>query len=270
MQTTSSSEEAGTVRAVDRAIQILKCFSIERPILTVVQIQEVLGLSRTTIYRIMDTLIHHKLVKELPDPQRYVLSYAVGNLAAVWHASIDVVAEARPILEELRTDTGETVVLFRLEDGRRISVLDLRTPHKLGFARGLGETEHISRGASGKAILAYAIESVFREAMGTAPPETDEARLRTELREVRERGYALTAGEVFVGAIGVSAPYFDSNGAVAGSVGLFAPQARVEIARLPDYAKKVVAAAARVSSALGAPPGAKETAAERAGAHEAI
>jgi DNA-binding IclR family transcriptional regulator len=95
--------------------------------------------------------------------------------------------EVRPILEGLWANTGETAVIFMLDDGRRVSVLDLRTPHKLGFARVLGETEHISKGASGKAILAYVSDQAFRKITAIASPEVDETRLRSDFREVRER-----------------------------------------------------------------------------------
>src|SRR5215472_15727056 len=100
------------VRAVARAIDILECFSREKPWMSVHEIQRRVSLSRPTLYRLLETLIAKGLVRVEGDPQRFALDFGIGRLAHKWIAGIDVVPLARPILEALRNATKETTALF--------------------------------------------------------------------------------------------------------------------------------------------------------------
>ena len=80
---------------------------------------------------------------------------------------------ARPVLEKLREDTGETAALFVLREQKRICVLELESHHALTIARGIGDTGDITLGASGKAILAYLDEKrrdAILDQVTTGPP----------------------------------------------------------------------------------------------------
>jgi IclR family transcriptional regulator, acetate operon repressor len=174
-------------------------------------------------------------------------------LAHVWMSRVDVTRLARPILERLREATDETVALFVLRGDKRLCVLELPSPHALAISRGVGETEHISRGASGKAILAYALQDErLAESFWRALPDgTDRKRLSDDLERTREDGFAVSRGEKFVGAVAIAAPFFDHTGQVAGSIGLFAPEARLGEERIPHGARLVIEAAHRLSEELG-------------------
>src|SRR5579871_3182997 len=109
---------AGGVRAVDRAIAILQCFTPDQPALSVIEIQKRVGLSRPTLYRLLQTLAQRDLIQAEGDPQRFRLSHGVMKLSHVWLKGLDVVALARSTVENLRDLTGETAALFRLQEDR--------------------------------------------------------------------------------------------------------------------------------------------------------
>src|SRR3982751_6082691 len=90
--------DGSTVRAVDRAIAILQCFTDDKPALSVLEIQKRVGLSRTTLYRLLQTLAASGLIKAEGDPQRFRLAHGVMELAHVWLAGLDKVDVARPVL----------------------------------------------------------------------------------------------------------------------------------------------------------------------------
>ena len=92
------SAKGKSVRAVERAIDILECFLPENPWMSVLEIQRKVPLSRPTLYRLLQTLIAKGLVRAEGDPQRFALDFGIGRLAHSWVAGIDVVALARPIL----------------------------------------------------------------------------------------------------------------------------------------------------------------------------
>ncbi|ANV99615.1 IclR family transcriptional regulator [Bradyrhizobium icense] len=242
--------EGSTVRAVDRAIAILQCFTAEKPALSVLEIQRRVGLSRPTLYRLLQTLAATGLVKAEGDPQRFRLAHGVMELAHVWLAGLNEVDVARPILERLRESTGETAALFVLREQKRICVLELESHHALTIVRGVGDTGDITLGASGKAILAY-LDEGRRKAILDQTPKARRAELVKALEVVRSRGFATSQGEVIVGAVALAAPTFNHNGEVAGCIGVFGPKARVKDSDIPRFGALVVRAANAVSEQFG-------------------
>ena len=241
---------ASTVRAVDRAIAILQCFTADKPALSVLEIQKRVDLSRPTLYRLLQTLGASGLIKAEGDPQRFRLSHGVMELAHVWLAGLDKVDVARPILEELRKNTGETAALFVLREQKRICVLELESHHALAIARGIGDTGDITLGASGKAILAH-LDETRRDTILDQIAKPRRAELIKALEVARSRGYAVSHGEVFVGAVALAAPTFNHNGEVAGCLGLFGPKARVKDSDIPRFGALVMQAANAVSEQFG-------------------
>src|SRR5215510_8178530 len=95
------------VRAVDRAVEILRAFSAERPSLSVLEIEKKVHLSRPTVYRLLETLASHGFVRAHGTPQRFSLDYAVGQIAQNWLEGLDPIAVGRPIVERLHEETKE-------------------------------------------------------------------------------------------------------------------------------------------------------------------
>jgi DNA-binding IclR family transcriptional regulator len=247
----ASKEDSKNVRAVERAIDILECFLPDKPWMSVIEIQQRVPLSRPTLYRLLQTLTAKGLIRTQGEPQRFALDFGVGRLAHSWIAGIDVIALARPILERLRGATGETTALFVRRGGLRQCVAELVSPHVLAISRGLGEADHLWRGASGKAILAYLEDEEVAAIMRALPKTIDKAALLDDLSRVRKDGFFISRGEVFVGAIAIAAPYFDHTGRVAGSIGVFGPQARLDKQWSAETASSVVKSAAELSAASG-------------------
>jgi IclR family transcriptional regulator, acetate operon repressor len=239
------------VRAVDRAIDILQCFLPDKPWMSVLEIQKKVPLSRPTLYRLLQTLAVKGLVRAEGEPRRFALDYGIGRLARSWIAGIDVIELARPILEQLRTETGETSALFVRRGNLRQCVLELTSSHVLAISRGVGETDHVLRGASGKAILAFMGKNDAALVMRTLPKAINAKQLSADLARVRRDGLAISRGEVFVGAIAIAAPYFDHTDRVVGSVGVFGPQARHNGTWVTKTTASVAKSAVQLSAALG-------------------
>lgn len=242
-----------SVRAVDRAVAILQCFTADKPSLSVLDIQRRVGLSRPTLYRLLNTLAATGLVQAEGDPQRFRLAHGVMRLAHVWLSGLDAVEVARPILEGLREETGETAALFVTRGDDRVCVLEMTSRHVLAISRGVGDTGEVGQGASGKAILAFVPPPRLVAFLDGMPDDARRRHLRDALETARRRGYAVSRGEVFAGAVAIAAPFFDHRGEVAGSVGLFGPSARMTDDRMDVFAGHVMAAARTLSDKLGRP-----------------
>jgi DNA-binding IclR family transcriptional regulator len=230
---------AGSVRAVARALDVLRCFSIERPQLSVAELGKQLQLSRPTLYRLLATLEKSGFVHAEGVPLRFRLGPAIGPLAQVWSSNLNLPQISAPVLEELRRDAEETVALLVPRGDQRLCVAELPGPHALTVVRGVGATAPLARGASGKAILAH---MAGRERLQ-----------RKEFDKIRRSGYALSRGELMPGVVAVAAPFFDRAGVVAGSVAVFAAEVRFGSRRDREVARMVVNAAQKLSALLGRP-----------------
>jgi IclR family transcriptional regulator, acetate operon repressor len=240
-----------SVRAVDRAIEILDCFSADRPSMSVIEIQKRVGLSRPTLYRLLETLASRGFIRAHGTPQRFSLDYGVGRLAQNWLSGLDPIAAAKPILERLHEETSETVALMITREHEAVCVLELPSSHPLSMVRGIGPTGPLARGATGKAILAFMDEKDLRSAIANLPKDINRATLLDDLAKVRRDGFRVSRGEIYAGAVAVAAPFFDHMHHVAGSIGVFGPEARLSDDRVAQIAKRVQSSAAALSSLLG-------------------
>jgi DNA-binding IclR family transcriptional regulator len=247
-------ESLSTVRAVDRAIAVLQCFTAETPVMSVLEIQRLVGLSRPTLYRLLQTLAGTGLITAEGDPQRFRLGHGVMHLAHAWLSGIKLIDVARPIVASLREKTGETAALFVLQDDHRICVLELESHHVLHIARGIGDRGGLVVGATGKAILAFLDEDRQTATISKALSKARQSEFVSALKAIRAQGYATSRSEVILGAVAVAAPFFNHNGEVTGSIGVFGPTARVNDADVPKIARLVVDAAGTLSTQLGYRP----------------
>lgn len=256
---TMSHPESGenSVRAVARALEILLAFTAQDHELTATELLGRVDLSRPTLYRLLNTLAECGFVVSSGDPQRFRLGPSVARLAHVWTSSLDLSREAMPILRELWSETSETVALFVPQGLLRLCVAEIPSPQPLSFKRGIGYTERIVRGATGRAIMAFLDPSTTRDLRVWTEGTSVAAReLATELAQTRERGFAVSRSELIEGAVAIAVPFFDRNGAVAGSIGVFGPEVRLTEERQQQITSTLKGHARALSEALGMSMGA--------------
>jgi IclR family transcriptional regulator, acetate operon repressor len=248
----AAAEKSENVRAVGRALEILLAFTEADPELSPSELLKRVNLSRPTLYRLLYTLEEHGFLVSFGEPQRFRLGPSVSRLAHVWNGSLDLRSVAEPILKRLWQETRETVALFIPQGNMRLCVEELPSPQPLNFKRGVGYTERIVRGATGRAILAYldsSVDELKGYAQGTG---VNLKKLEEELSVTRKRGYSTSHNELISGAVAVAVPFFDRTGQVAGSIGVFGPEVRLDATRQKAVARLLLQEAKALSEALGA------------------
>jgi DNA-binding IclR family transcriptional regulator len=243
-------KSADSVRAVDRALDILLAFKGLDGALTVAELLKRVELSRPTLYRLLHTLQRKGFVAALGDPQRFRLGPAVAQLAHSWSASLKLSDVAEPAMRRVWEATGETVALFVPEGLMRLCVAEIPSTQALSFRRGVGYRERLVLGASGRSILAYIEEGTELDAYA-AGLDVDVKKCAAELKRVRQRGYAVSRDELIQGAVAIAAPLFDGANRVAGSLGIFGPTVRLPDARVAQFGQLLVEEAGAISAALG-------------------
>ena len=248
---------AKSIRAVERAVDVLRCLARGGAPLGVTEIQRDVKLSRPTLYRLLNALERKGLVRADGEPQRFALDYRVVELAGAWLAGNDVVAAAQPHLNALWLATDETAAMFVPADARtKICVQELRSRQALVFTRGVGFTEAMTVGSSGKAILAFLPAEDVAAALADLPDDAAREAVHRDLVRIRRQGYSLSAGEIIKGASAMAAPIFDRFGHVRGSVSVFGPEARLTGEHHAACLRRLRKTADDISAAVGHRPGA--------------
>ena len=247
-----SAEAAKSVRAVDRAVDILRCFGPETPSMAVTDLQHRLGLSRPTLYRLLETLERKELIRSFGEPKRFELGHGVVELAQSWLGRIDVATVAQPMLNDLWRETEETVAMFVPTSARsKICVGEIQSRQALTFTRGAGFSEPMTIGSSGKVMLAFMEPADASVALAEVADGDERVALESELADIRRDGSCVSSGEIIAGAIAIAAPVFDASGRVSASICVFGPEARLTGDHRATCLRKVCETAAAVSTAMG-------------------
>jgi DNA-binding IclR family transcriptional regulator len=247
----SQTDRNDNVRAVGRALEILLAFTAQDFELSAAELLKRVDLSRPTLYRLVYTLEEQGFLVSSGDPQRFRLGPAVARLAHVWTASLDLAAIAEPVLRRIWMASNETVAMFVPQGGFRLCIAEMPSLQPLSFKRGVGYTERIVRGASGRAILAFTEASSQELSAYVKDSGVSLKGLEAELAHTRKKGFATSRSELIQGAVAIAAPFFDRNGSVAGSLGVFGPEARLNASRQQEAAALLMGEAAKLSAALG-------------------
>jgi len=235
----------GSVRAVERALDILLAFKPHDDGLSVAELLDRVDLSRPTLYRLLQTLQAKHFVTSSEHPKRFRLGPAVAQLAYAWSSALDLAAVAEPMMRRLWDKTSETIALFVRDAAIKVCVAEVPSAQALSFKRGVGYRESLALGASGKAILAYLPHAQLGELQSEAK------KLAPVLAQIRERGFAVSKGELIQGAVAVAAPLFDGSGEVVGSLGLFGPSVRLLDNQIETFARLLIHEARDISQVLG-------------------
>ena len=243
-----------------RAISILDCFRPDQPELGVREIARQLDLPRSTVGRLLATMLSAGILSQNPLTNRYKIGPKVLQWSSTYLSRLDLVSEARPVLAELHRITRETVGLYILDGIERVCIELIESPEHLRVVIRRGERMPLHAGSAGKALLAFMppelVKQVFAKPLEKMTPNTITQRkaLLAELEKVRENGYATSRSERFEDTLGLAAPIFDATGKVVAALNVAGPTMRFTEAEIDKYAPKIIQLANRISEALGYVP----------------
>lgn len=252
-----SGKDSPQVRSLGRALQILNSFLGNEDSLSLTEISRRTGLSKSTVHRLVSTLVQHRYLEQAPS-ERLRLGIRLFELGSLVQKRLEVRREALPIMTELARQTGETAMLLAL-DGREAVCIEKVDGHRsIRLGAQVGSREPLHAGSGAKILLAFAAQEVVQAVLSGPLPRlgpntiTNPKELEAQLLQVRQRGWAVSFEERDTGAAGVAAPVFDHNGRVVASLDLAGPIWSFSDTRLPGLVDLVTRAAREISRHLGA------------------
>jgi DNA-binding IclR family transcriptional regulator len=238
------------------ALDIMLEFEGGEPELRASDLARRVGITRNKAFRLIKTLESRGFLQRVGDQYRVgIRLLTLGQLAA---KPVEVLqAAAQPELEALREETGETVYVLSADGDEAVCIASIESAHYLRIAVSVGLRRPLHAGAGQKMLLAGLDDqrvAQFLNRMGkalTASTIIDQAQLRAELEEIRQRGYSLSFGEVESDAGAVAAPIRDHSGQVVAALVVGGAISRVVDHLNGSWPLMVAAAAERISTRLG-------------------
>jgi DNA-binding IclR family transcriptional regulator len=248
--------EGGGLQSVTRALISLELIA-EAGELGVTELGRRLGVHKATASRLAATLADRGLVERDPATERYRLGFGLIRLAGAALAGLDLVSSARPVLDELAETTHETVTLGVLSGDDVVSIDQVTGTRSIVSVSWVGKRTPLHTTSTGKVFLAF-MGDVERDRRLSSPLERSTLRsvvepgqLRTQLTEVRRRGYAQTLEELEEGLNAVAAPVRQADGEVVAALSVSGPAFRMRPVDLPRIGRLTIEAADAISRRLG-------------------
>jgi len=232
-----------SVRAIERALQILDCFDARNPDLGLTEIAQRVGLHKATTHRIVATLLNRGYLVRSPDNQKYRLGLRLASLGSLVTSQMNLRRDSLPYLKQLVERFGETSDLSIFDNGEVLYVEVLRSNHALNIAAAIGQRLPLHCTASGKVFLAHMPPAERGKYLVppllsfTAKTITSPEKLGLQFQEILDKGYGLDDEEMEVGIRAISAPIFNQEGKAIAALSIPSP-----ISRMPDQRILEVAA----------------------------
>jgi len=226
------------------------------PKLGVTQIANQLGLSKAVVHRILSALVNKSFIEFDPASRRYSLGPIIMSLGLTYLQKLDVRNVASPELAKLSHGTNETTTLSVRTGPNRVYVDQVTPAREVLMSVKVGVPYPLHAGASSKAFLAFLPPDEIARylenplAKVTVDTVTDRRKLRRELAQIVERGWASSIGERQIGAGSVASPILNYQNYPIAVVSVCGPADRM-VLEMDACAKKLTASASRISHQMG-------------------
>jgi len=210
---------------------------------------------KATLYRFLQTLTNQGMLSLDPDRQTYAPGIRLVRLAHTAWTQASLAPVARPYLDRLSREIGETVHLAQMDHGQVLYVDKRNANRPIEMFSEAGKVGPAYCTGVGKAMLAFLGEGELAVALSQQSyhrftPGTlgDAEALRADLRQIRARGYAFDREEHEPGIICVAMPILTQNGRVLGALSVTSSTARTDLAGLEVLVPVIAPVAAQIAA----------------------
>jgi DNA-binding IclR family transcriptional regulator len=240
-----------------RALKVLEALAQSRHALSASEVAAIIGVERSTAYRMLMTLMEAGYVVRDQHQRAYRLGYKVLTLSRAMLTGNERTELVAACLREISARTGESAhysvlerdctVLVQRSTGTQLVTIDFQ----------IGDRGPLHSTSIGKVLLAYQDPATVEAAISRALPRsarntiTDPALLRAELRKVRAQGFAYDDMEFADDMRCVAVPVIEKDGQITSGISLSGPASRYSRQKLRELRDCAMEAAHQLSLNLG-------------------
>jgi DNA-binding IclR family transcriptional regulator len=240
-----------TVRAVERALDILLCFTDASDI-TLTEISSRVGLHKSTVHRLLASLEGKGFVMRDPSTDKYRLGFRLWELSANLTQSDDPGQILLPDMERLRDQIDETISLYVLDGLERVRIQAVQSNQAIRRVAPVGARMPLYVGASSKVLLSFAEPAVQEQLFTSAdwPAGMGREAFLQQLSETRRQGYATSVEEREPGAAALAAPILGRGGKLVAALAVSGPANRLTLEKMQEHAPLIMESARRMGTML--------------------
>jgi DNA-binding IclR family transcriptional regulator len=237
----------------ERSIDILLMFREVSDGVSARDIAEKFGVSRSSAFRYLQILRARDLVEPTAQPGVFRLGPAIVRLAQMRTSNRSLAEIADGPMRELAETTGESVLLTRRAGDAVVVLLSIDSARVIRVSIEAAQDSSLHVGSFGKLHLAYLppdeidrfLSRPLIHVVNEAP--LDRKRLRAELEQIRNRGFAVSEGEVEVGMSSVSVPVLSTNGEIVAALSVAGPLFRLPQSMMPNLVRGLTEKSRRIA-----------------------
>ncbi len=237
----------GLVQSVTRAFDVLFAIAGTDHPPSAKTLATALGLPRSTVHRILNTLEASGVVSRVGSSRGYAVTPKLVLAATVNTQGASLGSIADPYLHRLVAMSEETASIHVRTGDHRTCVAEIQGLRGIRWVRGRGWSAPVWSGAVGRVLMAGMTEAELEELLSRIELQplarnsvVDTAAMRRQVARDRARGWSVSESETIDGAAAVAVPLAGADGSTIAALGLYAPADRLDhMLSLVDEVKNV-------------------------------
>lgn len=229
------------VQSLERALTILNKLSEYPDGMQITRLSEQVGLTKSTVHRLLATLLSMNYVVKDEETDKYKLGLQVLFLSRNLLNDSDIVTVSKPYLQKLSKEVNETVHLCIEDRGEVVYIDKIESTQTIRMYSRIGSRAPMYSTGVGKILLSGKNQDNFNELISkinfipkTPSTITSKEKFIEEIEKVRSQGYALDNAENEEVLRCIAAPIFDHNGKIIASFSISGPSNRVTMELIND------------------------------------
>lgn len=246
------------VQSVDRTLTILEVLSDYEEGLRITEISEKVELHKSTVHRLLNTLIYKGYIKQNKNTNKYELTLKLFELGNKKIESMDLVSVVGPYLKELMEKTNEVIHLAIREGSDIVYVSKIEPQKSIQMYTRIGMRKPIYCTAMGKAMMAHMTEEEVRKIWNESDvqnltPNTmvDFSKVKENLKDIRVKGYAMDDQEVEEGIRCIGTILKDHKSEICGAISISGSIISFTEDKISHFSKVILEYADKISRELG-------------------
>ncbi|MCP1100928.1 DNA-binding IclR family transcriptional regulator [Aequitasia blattaphilus] len=249
--------KSNPIQVADKLFAVIELLAAKGS-MGLIDISNDLDLNKTTVHRLLNSLVYMGYVFQNPDTHKYRLGFKICGISNQILNQIDITRVVRPYLKELVNLTGETVHLVQLDGINAVYIDKIEsTTNSIRLVSQLGKQLPLYSSGVGKALMADMMEEkvvrIWEKSEVKKVTEhtiTDFAVLQKELKEIRSRGYAIDNEENEEGIRCVAASLETKNAGSSYAFSISAPIYRMDENRIKEIANHILTIKGKIQEAI--------------------
>ncbi|MGD9989915.1 IclR family transcriptional regulator [Pseudonocardia sp.] len=219
------------------------------------ELARALDLAPSTVQRLVGALVEAGIVEQSPTDRTYRVGLRLFQWGQAPLRRMRVREIAKPFMQELAVEVGETIALGVLDDGHVMHIEWIPARHLVQPRVGIGDRVPAHTSSVGRCLLAWLPTHRRTEALWLSvkadPAGTAPAAVEQQLAAVREAEFALVADSP-ASICTVAVPVRGPGGAVVGAIGIGGPATRFDEQRARALVPRLTEVGVAISAGCGA------------------